>query len=68
MRAGDIGVTVKLKDSSTNNTLNTKGTEHQIEQMVFPAPRIRVAVSPPSKNDMEKLMKALHQIEQEDPT
>jgi len=68
MKAGDIGVTVKLKDSSTNNTLNTKGVDIQIEPMVFPAPRIRVAVSPPSKNDMEKLMKALHQIEQEDPT
>ena len=68
LRAGDIGVTVKLKDSHTNNTLNTKGTDREIEKMHFPDPRMRVAVNPPSKNDMEKLMKALHIIEEEDPT
>lgn len=68
LRAGDIGVTVKLKDTHTNNTLNSKGIDRQIEPMHFPEPRIRVAVNPPSKNDMEKLMKALHMIEEEDPT
>jgi len=68
LAAGDIGVTVKLKDARTNDTLNTKGTDHRIEPIHFPEPRIRVAVIPPSKNDMEKLMKALHQIEAEDPT
>lgn len=68
LNAGDIGVTVKLKDASTNSTLTIKGGEQQIDPMHFPAPRIRVAVSPPSKNEMEKLMKALHQIEEEDPT
>lgn len=68
LKAGDIGVTVKLKDSHTNNTLNIKGTDRKIEKMVFPEPRMRVAVDPPSKNDMEKLMKALHIIEEEDPT
>ncbi len=68
LRAGDIGVTVKLKNSHTNNTLNSKGDDRRIEPMHFPEPRIRTAVSPPSKSDMEKLMKALHQIEEEDPT
>jgi len=68
LQAGDIGVTVKLKNSHTNNTLNTKGTNRQIEPIHFPEPRIRVAVHPPSKADMEKLMKALHNIAEEDPT
>ena len=68
LKAGDIGVTVKLKNSHTNQTLTIKGKDHQIEKIHFPAPRIRTAVSPPSKNDMEKLMKALHQIQEEDPT
>ena len=27
VRAGDIGVTVKLKNSHTNQTLNTKGSK-----------------------------------------
>ena len=66
--AGDIGVTVKLKEALTNDTLETKGVGITIDPIHFPVPRIRTAVSPPSKADMEKLVKALHQIEMEDPT
>lgn len=68
LQAGDIGVTVKLKSAHSNNTLNTKGIDRAIEEIHFPSSRIRTAVSPPSKSDMEKLIKALHQIEEEDPT
>jgi len=66
--AGDIGVTVKLKSAHSNNTLNTKGITREIDEIHFPSSRIRTAVTPPSKADMEKLIKALHQIEEEDPT
>ena len=66
--AGDIGVTVKLKNSHTNNTLADKGVDLKIEKILFPEPRIREAIVPPGKAEMEKLMKALHQIEEEDPT
>jgi len=68
LNAGDIGVTVKLKDSHTNNTLNTKGQSRQIEPIHFPEPRIREAILPPGKAEMEKLMKALHTIAEEDLT
>lgn len=68
LKAGDIGVTVKLKETHTGHTLNTKGTDRQIEAMHFPDPRIRTAINPPSKQEMEKLMKALHVISEEDPT
>jgi elongation factor G len=68
LRAGDLGCTVKLKNSHTNQTLNKKGVDRKIEPIEFPNSRIEVAVEPPSKNDMEKLMKALHVIEEEDPT
>ncbi len=68
LKAGDIGVTVKLKNTHTNNTLNPKGIDRKIEPMHFPEPRVRVAVQPPGKADMEKLIKALHLIEEEDPT
>ncbi|MEN0004410.1 MAG: elongation factor G [Bacteroidota bacterium] len=68
LRAGDIGVIVKLKDSHTNNTLNTKGTDRQIEPIQFPSHRVHEAIVPPNKNDMEKLMKALHVLEGEDLT
>lgn len=68
LQAGDIGVTLKLKNSHTNNTLTSKGSGIEIDHIHFPEPRIRTAVVPPSKSDMEKLIKALHQIEEEDPT
>ena len=68
LKAGDLGVTVKLKNSHTGHTLNTKGTDRKIKPMEFPEPRIRVAVAPPSKGEIEKLMKALHTITEEDPT
>lgn len=66
--AGDIGVTVKLKETKTNDTLSPKGDALEIEHIHFPSSRIRRAVEPPSKNDIEKMMKALYQIQEEDPT
>jgi elongation factor G len=68
LQAGDLGVTLKLKNSHTNNTLSAKAGVPEIAQIQFPEPRINTAVSPPSKADMEKLIKSLHQIEEEDPT
>ncbi len=68
LQAGDLGVTVKLRDSHSNNTLNSKGCTRKMELIHFPDSRIRTAISPPSKAEMEKLIKALHQIEEEDPT
>jgi elongation factor G len=66
--AGDLGVVVKLKDTHTNETMTTKGCKYEIEKIKWPESRIRTAVVPPSKNDMEKLVKALQQIHEEDPT
>ncbi len=68
LKAGDLGCTVKLKSSHTNQTLNKKGVDRKIDPIHFPNSRIETAVHPPSKNDMEKLMKALHSICEEDPT
>lgn len=66
--AGDLGVTVKLKNAHTNNTLNQEGLTHQISKMKFPQPKTRMAVTPPNKSDFEKLTNALHTIQEEDPT
>ena len=68
LRAGDIGMTVKLKDSETNSTLVPKGSDIKIKPIQFPSSRIRTAITSPSKADMEKLVKALHIIHEEDPT
>jgi elongation factor G len=68
LKAGDIGATVKLKDTHSNNSLSTKGVDRKIEEIHFPAPRIRVSVNPPEKGDVEKLAKVLHIVHEEDPT
>jgi elongation factor G len=66
--AGDIGATLKLKDTSTNHTLHAKGFDITIKPIEFPAPRIRTAVIAKSKNDDEKIGEVLQKIHQEDPT
>jgi elongation factor G len=65
---GDIGATLKLKDTSTNHTLRAKGYDVTIEPIKFPEPRIRTAVIAQSKNDDEKIGEVLSKIHQEDPT
>lgn len=66
--AGDLGAALKMHHSHTGNTLNQKGTERKIMPMVFPPSRMRLAVKPPAKQDIDKLTKALHTIQEEDPT
>lgn len=68
LEAGDLGVTVKLKSSHTNNTLNAKGTERKVRTMSFPESRIRKAVFAENTADTEKLFAALHKIQEEDLT
>ncbi len=68
LRAGDIGCTVKLKNTHTNQTLNPKGADLRIARIGFPPPRLRMAVVPPSKAEVEKMAHALHSIHEEDPT
>ncbi len=66
--AGDIGATLKLKDSLTNQTLCAPGKNIKIEPIHFPEPRIRVAIVAKNKADDEKLGSVLSEIHQEDPT
>lgn len=66
--AGDIGATVKLKNTHANNTLHTKEFEVSLSPIVFPVPKVRIAVHPLNTRDEEKLGSALHQIHEEDPT
>jgi elongation factor G len=68
LMAGDIGATLKLKDTHTNQTLHAKGNEVGINPIDFPGYRIRTAVVAHSKNDDEKIGEVLNKIHQEDPT
>jgi hypothetical protein len=66
--AGDIGATLKMRDTKTNDTLAEKGFNKSIEPIEFPHPRIRVAIKAKEKKDDEKLAEIIHEIQEEDPT
>lgn len=65
---GDIGATVKLKDTYTNQTLRARGHDLTVKPIEYPEPRIRTAVIAQSKNDDEKIGEVLNKIKDEDPT
>ncbi len=66
--AGDLGATVKLRDTHTNDSLGPKGSSKAIRPIVFPEPRIRTALETLNKGDEDKLANGLHQLTEEDPT
>ncbi len=66
--AGDIGATVKLKETKTNHTLAEKGIDWTFPKMEFPPPKYRTAIKAQSESDDEKLGEALNRIAEEDPT
>ncbi len=66
--AGDIGATLKLKNTHTNNTLHAKGKNYELPTIEFPSPNMTVAIEPLKKGEEEKLSQALHQLREEDPT
>jgi elongation factor G len=68
IRTGDIVAFVGLKDAATGDTLTEPGAPIVLERMVFPEPVISVAVEPASKDDQDKLSKALAALSEEDPT
>ncbi len=66
--AGDIGATLKLKNTHVNNTLHEKGKNYELLPIEFPSPNMTVAVETAKKGEEEKLSVALHQLKEEDPT
>jgi elongation factor G len=68
LAAGDIGATLKLKNTHVNNTLHSKTHKFELEPISFPAPNMTVAIEAIKKGEEEKLALALHQLKEEDPT
>ncbi|MDH5602580.1 MAG: elongation factor G [Cyclobacteriaceae bacterium] len=65
---GDIGATLKLKDTRTNQTLRSTKSSVGIAPIKFPEPRIRTAIEAKSKSDEEKMSEVLHKLNEEDLT
>ncbi len=66
--AGDIGATVKLKETKTNDTLNDKGCNYVFEPIHYPDYKFRTAIRPINEHDDEKLGEILQRMHEEDPT
>ena len=65
--AGDIGCTVKLKNTRTNHTL-CSGKMYKFPNIILPNPKFRTAIKPLKESDSEKLGEILNRAAQEDPT
>jgi len=69
MVAGDIGATIKMKNTLTNHTLNVpKFSDDRIPPIEFPDSKFRVAVKAVNQADDEKLGVALNELHKMDQT
>lgn len=67
LRAGDIGVVAKLRNTHTNDTLSAPAHPLRLEGIAFPQPDIAVAITAENRGDEDKLSHALHMLHEEDP-
>lgn len=65
--AGDIVAVLKLKDTTTGDTLCDKAAPIYYDPVVFPEPAINFAIEPKSRADEDKLSGAIHRLLEEDP-
>lgn len=68
LTVGDIGATLKLKYTDTNDTLRAAKSIITIKPIKFPEPRIKKSVGAVAKQDEEKLIDAIKKIHSQDPT
>ncbi len=67
LRAGDIGVVAKLRNTHTNDTLSAPSHPLTLSGIGFPEPDIAVALTVENRGDEDKLSHALHMLHEEDP-
>ena len=65
--AGDVGALVKLKETTTGDTLADRAHPVRFEPVSMPEPAMTFAIEPKSRGDEEKISVALHRIAEEDP-
>jgi elongation factor G len=67
--SGDIGATIKLRNTATNETLNiAKNANDIIEPIEFPDPKMTMAIKAANTADDEKLNAILNEIHKVDKT
>lgn len=66
--AGDIGATVKLKDTHTNNTLCSPKLNLSLPKVQLPRPNIHAAIQLKVKGEEDKIAQGLSALHETDPT
>lgn len=66
LRAGDIGVVAKLKDTLTGDMLCERPNNLQVPRMEAPEPSLAYGISARSRNDEDRLSTALGKMLEED--
>ncbi len=66
--AGDIGGTLKLKNTGTGQTLHAKGTVVRLRSITFPPPRLHRTVRATDNKLEERLHASLVELQEEDPS
>ncbi|MHB8264110.1 MAG: elongation factor G [Acidimicrobiales bacterium] len=64
--AGDIFAVPKLSDTATGDTLSSKGFPIEVEPIPGELANYAIAIEPRTKEDEDKLMTALHKLQEED--
>lgn len=65
--AGDIVAVLKLKDTTTGDTLSDKASPIYFDPVQFPEASIHFAIEPKSRADEDKLSGAINKLLEEDP-
>ncbi len=66
--AGDIGAAVGLGDTTTGDTLSSESRPVILESIEFPEPVVSVSIKPKTRQDQDRLGKAIMKLVDEDPT
>ncbi len=66
--SGDIGMTTKLVETTTNDTLCAHDQPLQLPAIDFPAPAFTAVVKPHGRSDLDKLGSAIARVCEEDPS
>ncbi len=68
LQAGDMGVLVKLRNTSTGDTLAASSFPMIIDPPKFPEPSIRASVVPKKEGEEDKIAEGLKVLQKADPT
>lgn len=65
---GDLAAMTKLKNTHFGDTIGAVGCTYQMPPIKIPASMVKLAITPKTRADEDKIGEALHRLAEEDPT